>query len=151
MKLLLTALLGLFSLPAAAHDGVHVIDPFARAFGASGAAYFRIFNAAPVEDVLLSASSPDAGMAMLMESGADATGVMKMDAVPDGFVIAPGGAYVLTGGGAHVMLMGLKRHMKSGDTVTLTLTFRHAGEVPVDNTRTTDPGAVPTPNDAESP
>ena len=67
MKLtLIAAFAALLALPAYAHDGVHIIDPYARVIGPSGAVYFRIGNDEAVEDRLISATSPDAGMVMLM-------------------------------------------------------------------------------------
>ena len=54
----------------------------------------------------------------------------------------------------HVMLMDLTRSIKAGDSLTLTLTFQHAGKVtltlPVDNKRQTGSGEGPTPYDAAS-
>lgn len=155
MKLtLLAALAALFALPVAAHNGVHIIDPYARVIGPSGAAFFRIVNHETTDDVLLSATSPDAGMVMLMSDSADAAGVMKMAVVPDGFTVKAEDARVLASAGDHVMLMDLTHPIKQGDVLTLVLTFQNADEVtvtlPVDNKRRTDSGAGPTPYDAES-
>lgn len=146
----LTAALALVALPALA-DGLRIIDPFARVIGPSGAAYFRLVNPLPKEDVLLAASSPDARMVMLMQSQADASGMMKMVGKPEGFVIPAQGQALLENGSGHVMLMSLTHPIKAGDKITLILTFKEAGQVsvilPVDNKRKTGPGAGPTPND----
>ena len=146
--------LPLFALPAAAHNGVHILDPYARVIGPSGAAFFRIMNHETTDDTLLSATSPDAGMVMLMNDTADAKGVMQMTAVPEGFVVKAQDVRLLASAGDHVMLMDLKHPIKQGDTLTLVLTFKTAGEVtvtvPVDNKRLTESGAGPTPHDAES-
>lgn len=155
MKLtLIAACAALLACPALAHDGVHIIDPYARVIGPSGAVYFRIENEDAVEDTLISAFSPDAGMVMLMTSGAGSDGVMKMADVPDGFGVPANGERVLASGGDHVMLMSLTRSLKAGDTVALVLTFAKAGEVhlclPVDNARKTPPGVGPTAFDAQS-
>lgn len=147
------AIAALFTLPAAA-DGLRIIDPYARVIGPSGAAFFRIVNDETLADTLVSASSPDAGMVMLMNDHADANGVMKMSNVPEGFTVEPGAERLLASAGDHVMLMSLTRSVKPGDTVTLVLTFKTAGKVtvkvPVDNKRLTPPGDGPTPNDAAS-
>ena len=139
------------TLPAAAHDGVQITDPYARVMVGNGSVYFTMNNHAGTGDVLLSASSPDAGMVHLMNSSADANGVMQMQMV-DGFAIGAAGARTLAGGGDHVMLMGVTRKFAPGETVTLVLQFQRAGEVtvqvPVDNTRTTPPGPGPTVFDA---
>ena len=156
MKLtLLAAFAALIALPAAAHNGIHIIDPYARVIGPSGAAFFRVLNHATTDDILLSATSPDAGMVMLMNDSADANGVMKMTEVPEGFTVKADDARVLASAADHVMLMNLTHPIKAGDALTLILTFKNAGEVtvtlPVDNKRRTDSGEGPTQYDAESP
>jgi copper(I)-binding protein len=147
------ALVLAMTLPAAAHDGVHISDPYARVMVGNGSVYFMLNNHADADDVLLSASSPDAQMVHLMNSSADAAGVMQMDMV-DGFAIEAEGSRILAGGGDHVMLMGVTRKFAPGDTVTLVLQFERAGEVtlqvPVDNKRTTPPGPGPTAFDAQA-
>lgn len=155
MKLTLLAALAMFAaLPALADTGVQIIDPYARVIGPSGAAYFRLTNHEAKDEALLSATSPDAGMVMLMQSAEDANGVMQMQDMAAGFPIKPDADFVLGSAGAHVMLMALTRKIKAGDTITLILTFQNAGDVtvtiPVDNKRTADPGMGPTPNDATS-
>lgn len=150
MKSLLkrAALLLMLATPAHAHDGVQIIDPFARVLVGSGAVYFMMSNHAATDDVLLSASSPDAAMVHLMNSSADADGVMSMAMVEGGFPVAAEESRTLTGGGDHVMLMGVTRKVSAGDVITVTLIFEHAGSVtltvPVDNKRTTLPGMGPT-------
>jgi copper(I)-binding protein len=153
MKSLLkrAALLLMLATPAYAHDGVHIIDPYARILVGSGAVYFMMSNHSDTDDVLLSASSPDAAMVHLMNSSADANGVMSMADV-DNFPVAAEDSRTLAGGGDHVMLMGVTRKVTTGDTVTVTLVFEHAGTVtltvPVDNKRTAPPGMGPTQFDA---
>lgn len=155
MKLTLLAAVAAFAaLPALAHDGVLIIDPYARVIGPAGAVYFRIGSHEDAEDTLISAASPDAGMVMLMTSKADANGVMQMQTVTEGFTVAAGAERVIATDGDHVMLMDLTRPIKDGDTVTLVLTFKTAGEVtvtvPVDNKRKEAPGTGPTEHDAKS-
>jgi copper(I)-binding protein len=155
MKLPLLALCGaLFALPAFSHEGVHVTDPFARFIGPSGAAYFRITNHADEADRLVSVSSPDAGMVMIMTSAPDANGVMKMSDLPDGIEIPGESSHDLAPEGDHVMLMSPTHKVAEGETVTLVLTFEHAGEVtvtvPVMNKRMDPPGAGPTDFDTAS-
>jgi copper(I)-binding protein len=59
-------------------------------------------------------------------------GVAKMRQVEGGFPIPAGGEHVLQRGADHVMFMGLNDAMEQGDTVTVTLVFREAGEITVD-------------------
>jgi periplasmic copper chaperone A len=47
--------------------------------------------------------------------------VMKMRALPQGLELPAGQAVELKPGGYHVMLMDLKRPLKAGDTVAVTL------------------------------
>lgn len=57
---------------------------------------------------------------------------MRMLRPEEGIAIPAGETHELARGGDHVMFMGLTRAVKDGDTVMLTLTFEHAGEVTVD-------------------
>ena len=127
------------TLPAAADDGVHIIDPYARASAASGAVFLVIANHQTDDDRLIAASTDAAARTELHTHRQDANGVMQMLEVSEGFVIPGNGEHVLARGGDHVMLMGLARPLNTGDTVTLVLTFERAGvvtvEVPVDNDR----------------
>ena len=137
----LCAFVAAAAVPALAHDGVHIEDPWARFIpGArSSVVYMLIENHAAVEETLLSVSADLAGMASLHTSGKDAKGMTTMDALPAGLTIAPGAIAELQIGGTHIMLMDLTRRPKDGESFTLTLTFAHAGkvtvEVPVDNKR----------------
>jgi copper(I)-binding protein len=148
------ALVLAMTLPAAAHDGVQITDPYARVMVGNGSVYFMMSNHAAAGDVLLSAASPDAEMVHLMNSSADANGVMQMENVDGGFAVEAEGSRTLAGGGDHVMLMGMTRKVAPGDTVTLVLQFERAGEVtlqvPVDNKRTAAPGPGPTAFDARA-
>ncbi|MBP7522906.1 MAG: copper chaperone PCu(A)C [Leptothrix sp. (in: Bacteria)] len=68
---------------------------------------------------LLSAASPVAGVVEVHEMKMDGS-VMKMGAIPA--LDLPAGKNVeLKPGGYHVMLMDLKKELKAGDTVPLTL------------------------------
>lgn len=139
---LLAAAATLIALPAFAHDGVHIENPYARTMGgigASGAVFFEITNHADVDERLLDAKSDVAQKVELHTHKDDGNGVMQMLHVPEGFAIPALGSHALQRGGDHVMLMGLTQELKDGDMVTVTLVFEHAGEVvieaPVDNAR----------------
>ncbi|MDT8856934.1 copper chaperone PCu(A)C [Paracoccaceae bacterium Fryx2] len=128
-----------FALPAFAAEDVMIVDPYARVstmMSASGAAFMVIENRAATDDRLLSAASDVAEKVELHTHVEDANGVMQMIEVPEGFVIPAAGSHALERGGDHVMFLGLKRPLKHGDIVTVTLTFEQAGavvvEVPVD-------------------
>jgi copper(I)-binding protein len=143
--LLAVVLMGLpfTSLPALAHDGVHIMDAYARVTGASGAIFLTIENHQDDEDRLISATTDVAEMAGLHTHMGGADGVMKMREVTEGFFIPAYGDHALIRGGDHIMLMGLTRALKDGDVIRLILTFERAGvvelDVPVDNARKTAP------------
>ena len=138
----LAAAAAVLAFPAFAHDGVAISEPYARTnggIGASGAVFFLIENHSETDDRLIGAASDVADMVQLHTHKAGADGVMQMMEVPEGFPVAASDVHELARGGDHVMLMGLKQELKDGDTISLTLTFEHAGEiiveVPVENAR----------------
>ena len=74
---------------------------------------------------LVSAASPVAGVVEIHEMLMDGN-VMKMRAMPDGLALPAGKLVELKPGGVHVMMMDLKKPLKAGDTVPLTLVFEGA-------------------------
>jgi len=104
---------------------VKVDDPWIRATvpqqSATGA-FMKLTATVPLR--LVAASSPAAGVvevhAMSMEGG-----VMKMRAVA-ALDLAPGRTTELAPGGYHVMFLDLRRQVKAGDEVPLTLVFEDA-------------------------
>ncbi len=99
--------------------------------GASvGAGYLRVTNTGATPERLLGGVTDRAARIethdMKMEDG-----VMKMRALPQGIDIAPGATVDLRPGGLHLMLMGLKQGLKTGETVSARLQFEKAGTVPV--------------------
>lgn len=80
--------------------------------------------ASPKETTLISATSPLTPSVEVHEMTMQ-DNVMRMRQVP-GVVVPAGKTVELAPGGYHIMLMNLKRPVKEGDTVPLTLTFRAA-------------------------
>jgi hypothetical protein len=111
-------LLAAFSAPLAAQ--VNVKDPWVRATvpdqKATGA-FMQILAAQGGK--LVQASSPVAGVVEIHEMVMDKD-VMKMRAVP-GLDLPAGRTVDLKPGGYHVMLMDLKRQLKDGEQVPITL------------------------------
>lgn len=142
MKSLLVAAAAVLTLtlPATAQDAVQINDAYARASAASGAVFFQIENHQTDDDRLIAVASDAAERVELHTHKEDANGVMQMLHVPEGFAVPANASHALARGGDHVMLMGLKAPLKTGDVINLTLTFEKAGEVvlqvPVDNERT---------------
>jgi copper(I)-binding protein len=131
LRLAAAVLVLAFPIGAAAHDGVHVEEPFAliSPAGNSGAAFMRIEDHGTAGDRLIAAASDVAMRTELHTHIEGADGVMRMVEVEDGFAIPAGGAHRLERGGDHVMFMGLTRELAEGDVITLTLTFEREGEV----------------------
>jgi copper(I)-binding protein len=126
---LLSVFMGLFSLTLQAAD-VKVEQAWARVSAPGvpvSAAYMTLQNTAKQADALLSAESPRAASVQIHSTSMDG-GVMRMREVEA--VELPAGASVkLEPGGLHIMLMGLSAPLVAGETLPLTLKFRHAGTV----------------------
>ena len=98
-----------------------------------------IENTGDTADRLLDAASEVAARVELHTHIDDGNGVMQMRQIEGGLDVPAAGHHMLTRGGDHVMFMGLNRDFVNGDSISVTLTFEHAGEVvveiPVDNDR----------------
>ena len=116
------------------HAGnIHIEQATARASvgnQANGAAFVTIENQGAAEDALVSAAAPVAGKveihSMTMEGD-----VMKMRAVERIDLKAGEKIEMKSGHGYHIMLMGLKKPLKVGDTFPMQLRFRKAGKVQI--------------------
>ena len=107
-------------------------DPWARPAlaGRNGAGYLSIANAGKAADTLTGAASPAAAKVTLHEMRMTGA-VMSMRPVAS-LPIPAGGHVALAPGGYHLMLEGLKRELKAGQRVPVTLTFARAGKVAVE-------------------
>jgi copper(I)-binding protein len=92
----------------------------------NGAVYVLIENRGSQPDALLSAGSDAATTVELHETRLEG-GVMRMRPLPR-VDIPPGGRVEMTPGGHHLMLLGLTRDLRPGDTVAVRLRFEKAGE-----------------------
>jgi len=91
--------------------------------------FLTISNRGDVDDTLAGVESPLAAKAQLhgTMSRGDMSMMMPLVAIP-----VPRHAEVrLKPGGMHVMLDGLRRQVRAGDSVPLVLIFRHAGRMPI--------------------
>jgi len=140
------AFAALTTLPAAAMDGQIVFsDPYARTSRPNApvaAAFMTITNKTAENDRLIAASSDIAERVELHTHLIDANGVARMVEVEDGFAIPANGSHTLARGGDHVMFMGLKEPLKTGEMIEVTFTFEVMGDVtvciPVDLERKAD-------------
>lgn len=127
----LVAALALIALPAWAQ--VSVERPRSRATppGAKiGVGFLHLRNAGAAPVRVVGASSPVAGrveMHVTMREG----DVMKMRQVQS-FEVPPGGTFELKPGGAHLMLVDLKRPLEKGERVPLTLELEKGGALRVE-------------------
>jgi copper(I)-binding protein len=128
MKYLLLALLFPVSLPALAQ--IEIENPWSRATapGAKIAAgYMTIRNKSAAPDRLLGGSSPLASKVETHVTVKDGD-IMRMREVK-GYEVPAKGSFELKPGGAHLMLVGIKKPFKEGDRIPVTLRFEKAGEV----------------------
>lgn len=146
-RLLFSALLAL-SAGSVAADGLVIDDAYARAStptARAGAAFMTIVNMSGTDDRLIAASTSAAERVELHTHLEDADGVMRMIEVEDGFAVPAGGNALLARGGQHVMMMGLTQPFVHGQSIEVTLTFEHAGDmtvtIPIDLMRKPGAGA----------
>lgn len=121
----------LAAMPAWAQ--VTVEQPWSRATPPGsriGVGFMRLANAGPAEVRVVGAASPVAGRVEMHVTTREGD-VMKMRHV-DSFTIPAGGTYELKPGGAHLMLMELKRPLNQGEKVPLTLQLERGGELKVE-------------------
>ena len=128
-----TTLLIVASFAFAQGASIHIEQPWARATpaGAStGAVYLTITNKSQEMDRLLSLSSDVADKLQIHEMKV-VNGVMEMREVTGGLPVAANSSLELKPGSYHVMLIGLKKPLKAGETIPLTLDFEKAGKVSI--------------------
>lgn len=102
------------------------------------AAYLMITNPDAKDDVLLRVTSPVA-KTVEVHDVKTTNGVKRMFALRK-LTIKSGATAHLMPGGQHIMLFDLKPGLKAGDSVPLTLMFKHAGAVTADAAVVVKPG-----------
>ena len=112
--------------------GLQIDQPFAPASigaGKTGAIYFVLINGTGTDEKLIAASTPAARKAEvhthLMEDG-----IMKMRKV-DGLEVPAGKHVMFKQGGHHLMLFGLDKPLKEGDTIVVELQFENTGTMSI--------------------
>ena len=95
-----------------------------------GAGYFTVENKGGTADRLVSVSGDIAGKIEVHEMAMN-DGVMTMRPLEQGLTIDPGKTVTLAPGGYHLMMMDLRKPLKQGDKLPLTLEFEKAGKVGV--------------------
>ena len=133
-RLALAATLILLATPVlAASATIQVGRAWARpaAQGGNGAGYAVISNSGSEADKLTAVASPVAARVEIHETMV-MNGQAMMHPRPGGLAIPAGGAASLKPGGLHLMMMGLKRPLKTGEHFPMVLTFQKAGKMTVD-------------------
>lgn len=116
--------------PAASRP-LTVRDAWARAAdsGTTGAIYFAATNTDTVPVSITSLTSPDAVAAELHET-------MQMNSMAhmaprSAILLAPDSTLTMAPGGLHVMLIELRRALRVGDSIAVTITLLDGRTVPV--------------------
>lgn len=125
-KLVFMLVLGIFLLSACTAEEIEAHEPWARAAmaGENSAVYLMLHNHSNQDDELLSASSDVAEAVELHLSQVGPNGEMQM--IPQSSVpLAAGEEVTFKPGGLHIMLIGLKQDLKTGDQFEVTLHFKN--------------------------
>ena len=136
LALLLTACGSSDSDSASATSNITISDAWARAVPAdssttvTNAVYFVIDNNGDAADQLIGVATDVAAVAEMHQTTMD-DGVMQMRQTQE-VEIPADKTVAFEPGGLHVMLIGLTRSLKAGETFQLMLTFEATGSVPVD-------------------
>ncbi|MCK6540878.1 MAG: copper chaperone PCu(A)C [Anaerolineales bacterium] len=127
--LLLSAMLLLGA--CAARQGIEIRDAWARPStqGMNSAVYFVIQNHSAETDELVGAASDAAEAVEIHESKMEGD-VMTMSRV-ESIALEPSAKVEFEPGGYHVMLIGLKQDLKTGDEIQIVLQFRNSPDLTV--------------------
>jgi copper(I)-binding protein len=135
MKRMLLAIftLALILSACTAEEGIMVHNAWIRPTvqGQNGAVYFVLNNHSAEADELVAASSNITDSVEIHESSmVEGTDVMQMNHV---FSVPLNGGSEVTfkPGGLHIMLVDVKREIKNGETVEITLHFKKHADIPV--------------------
>ncbi len=122
--LLLGLTLAMPAFAGTAADDIQVIDPWAREVPpglTTSAGFLGMKNTGDKEHKLVAAESANTGMIELHTHIND-NGVMRMRPV-ENIPVAPGSTATLQPGGLHLMLMMIKKPLKAGEKMAITLVF----------------------------
>ena len=129
-KVIMFFIAGMFLLSACApKEGIEVSNVWARTStqGMNSAVYLVIQNHNAEADELTGAASNIADAVEVHESKME-NGVMMMNHV-DSVTLEPSGKVEFMPGGYHIMLIGLKQDLNTGDEFELTLQFKNSPDM----------------------
>ena len=119
-----------FGSAAAAQDPIRIANAWAREAPLSAgvsAVYLSLVNTQPHDDTLLSVTTSAAKRAEVHETSID-DGIAHMRPIP-ALRIPANSTVSLSPAGKHIMLLELARPLRRGSTLTLSLSFAHAGQI----------------------
>lgn len=128
---ILVMVLVLSSCAAPAAEGVEVRDAWMRPAqqGGNGAIYFVIQNHSSQTQEMRGAAA-DVAEAVEMHESQMSGDVMQMRQV-ESVSLGPDTEVTFEPGGLHIMLVNLKRDLKAGDEIEVTLHFKHYQDIPL--------------------
>ena len=128
-----TGCLGLFMSASSWAANIEVSDQRVRSvseLSGSSAGYMTLLNKG-IEPVFLESVDSDLAARTELHRYEQQGGVLKMVKLEKGLELSPGQRVQLVPGGDHIMLMGLKSKLQSGDSVDLTLHFSDGDAIDV--------------------
>lgn len=131
MSLVLAMLSPFFGSALADPSEIVIEQPWARAsigLKRPGAVYFQVRNTSDEMMVLVGVETDLAEMPQIHETTTNSNGVSSMQRI-ERIEIGSGQTYMLEPGGAHVMLMKLRRPMIEGEQFKLTLQFENGDPI----------------------
>jgi len=133
-RVLMIVIIGALLLSACGAPGdIEAHQPWARAAlqGENSAVYLELNNRSSTPDELVGVSSDVASAIEIHLSSMNSDGTMQMvkqDSIP----LAVDAEILFAPGGLHIMLVGLTRDLKAGDTFQLTLRFKSHADIVLD-------------------
>lgn len=112
-------------------EKITVMHAWSRAVhmaGMNAAGYMTLINNGDKPEQLVAIKTEIAKKAMLHETIHEGD-MVKMESLKDGIEIPANGQVKLKPGGKHVMLMKIKRPLKEGDRISVTLVFQSGTEI----------------------
>jgi len=130
LKIVLAGALTLAASSAAAAPQVSATWSRPAAAGTTGAGFLTLANPGRAPDALVAVESPWARSVEIHRSMMNG-GVSSMQKQPR-VALAAGGKVLFAPGGYHLMFLGLKRALKTGDRLPATLVFASGAKVATD-------------------
>ncbi len=129
MRKFILLLLFIIPIKSFSEPIIEIKDPWVRAVPPNmnmTAGYMTIVNTGTTDDYIIGVSSDISGMAEIHET-IEENSIVKMRHVMK-LKIPAGKTVKLQPGGYHIMFMNLKRKLKTGDKVNITIEFEKSGK-----------------------